>query len=111
MRIAPSRRQSPAAPNRRSSRMMSPISTGALRARRSLPTAPRAPHGAPDQQGRGLRPALNPSGDTLHSLISRDDYNGPFLPGYAPRDVPGDDVGTLRVDPVGGNVALAPMGY
>src|SRR4029450_4500850 len=58
------------------------------------------PHDVADPQGRVRRAAIHTYGDTLHSFISRDGYNGPSLPGYAPRDVPGDAVGILRVDHV-----------
>jgi 4-hydroxyphenylpyruvate dioxygenase len=69
------------------------------------------PHDVADQHGRVRRAAIHTYGDTLHSFISLDDYNGPFLPGYVPRDVPGDDVGILRVDHVVGNVELGKMDY
>jgi 4-hydroxyphenylpyruvate dioxygenase len=69
------------------------------------------PHDLTDAHGRVRRAAIHTYGDTLHSFISLDDYNGPFLPGYVARDVPGHDVGILRVDHVVGNVELGKMDF
>src|SRR4029079_8652779 len=43
-------------------------------------------------------------GDTLHSLISTVDYNGPFLPGYKVRRHPSPGAGLKRIDHIVGNV-------
>jgi 4-hydroxyphenylpyruvate dioxygenase len=69
------------------------------------------PHDAVDRHGRIRRAAIRTYGDTLHSFISLDDYNGPFLPGYVARDVPAEDAGIVRIDHVVGNVELGKMGY
>jgi len=50
-------------------------------------------------------------GDTIHSLISLHDYNGPFLPGYNRAEIPGKDVGILRIDHIVGNVELGRMNF
>jgi 4-hydroxyphenylpyruvate dioxygenase len=35
-----------------------------------------------DEHGKVVHSAIAAYGDTVHSFIQRDDYNGPFLPGY-----------------------------
>jgi 4-hydroxyphenylpyruvate dioxygenase len=40
------------------------------------------PHLASDDSGRVRRAVVKSFGDTVHSLVERDDYTGPFLPGY-----------------------------
>ena len=52
------------------------------------------PHTLEDEFGKVRRAALHTYGDTIHSLISYKDYNGPFLPGYVAADVPGEDATT-----------------
>lgn len=48
-------------------------------------------------------------GDTIHSLINRDGYNGHFLPGFRPENEPGDGIGIIEVDHCVGNVELGKM--
>ena len=48
-------------------------------------------------------------GDTIHSFISYRGYDGPFLPGFESREVPGHDAGILRIDHIVGNVELGRM--
>jgi 4-hydroxyphenylpyruvate dioxygenase len=62
-----------------------------------------------DDHGAIRRAAIQTYGDTIHSLISYKDYNGPFLPGFAAADAPGRDAGLLRIDHVVGNVELGKM--
>jgi 4-hydroxyphenylpyruvate dioxygenase len=62
-----------------------------------------------DDRGRVRHAAIHTYGDTLHSFISNIDYDGPFLPGFAPRDLRGDETGILRVDHIVGNVELGKM--
>jgi 4-hydroxyphenylpyruvate dioxygenase len=50
-------------------------------------------------------------GDTVHSLISYKDYDGPFLPGFLEQRIDGDDIGILRIDHMVGNVELGKMNY
>ncbi len=67
------------------------------------------PHDVRDEHGAIRRAAIHTYGDTIHSLISYKDYAGPFLPGFAAANVPGDDAGVLRVDHIVGNVELGRM--
>ncbi len=62
-----------------------------------------------DEHGSVRHAAIHTYGDTLHSFYSVVDYTGPFLPGFAARDVRGQDVGLLRVDHMVGNVELGRM--
>ena len=49
-------------------------------------------------------------GDTIHRFVERGDYSGPFLPGYAPREIAdAADVGLLAIDHIVGNVELGRM--
>ena len=47
------------------------------------------PHDASDESGRVRRAAVKTVGDTIHSLVERNGYSGPFLPGYRPSRAPG----------------------
>jgi len=67
------------------------------------------PQDLSDQCGAVRQAAIHTYGDTIHSFISYKDYSGPFLPGFAPRDVAGEPVGILRVDHIVGNVELGKM--
>ncbi|SVA45432.1 uncharacterized protein METZ01_LOCUS98286 [marine metagenome] len=69
------------------------------------------PHDVEDEHGRIRRAAIRTYGDTLHSLISYDDYSGPFLPGYVSRVIPGESCGIERVDHIVGNVELGKMNH
>ena len=48
-------------------------------------------------------------GDTIHTFIDRNGYDGPFLPGFEPRERGGDDAGLLTIDHIVGNVELGAM--
>jgi 4-hydroxyphenylpyruvate dioxygenase len=67
------------------------------------------PRDVTDKQGTVRRAAVRTYGDTIHSLLSLKNYSGPFLPGYATSDVPGESVGIDRVDHIVGNVELGKM--
>ncbi len=67
------------------------------------------PRDLSDQCGAVRQAAIHTYGDTIHSFISYKDYRGPFLPGFATREVPGQPVGILRVDHIVGNVELGKM--
>ena len=77
--------------------------------------AAEAPHDLVDSLGCVRHAAIRTYGDTIHSLLShhsplsRGEYSGPFLPGYAEQSVPGDGVGILRIDHMVGNVELGQM--
>jgi 4-hydroxyphenylpyruvate dioxygenase len=63
-----------------------------------------------DVHGRVRRASVGTYGDTIHSLIERDDYSGPFLPGFearAPRETTPGGLG--RIDHVVGNVGWDEM--
>lgn len=62
------------------------------------------PHDMTDSFGRVRRAKLRAYGDTLHSLVSLDDYQGPFLPGYQTKRVPAPSYGLEAVDHIVGNV-------
>ena len=62
-----------------------------------------------DEHGRVRRAAIHTYGDTIHSLISRIDYQGPFLPGYQAAEISGRETGILRIDHIVGNVELGRM--
>jgi 4-hydroxyphenylpyruvate dioxygenase len=66
-----------------------------------------------DKYGRVKRAAIYTYGETLHSFIEREDYAGPFLPGYSAQAVPPwfaeRDAGLQRIDHVVGNVELGKM--
>jgi len=62
-----------------------------------------------DKNGTVRRAAVRTYGDTIHSLLSLKNYSGPFLPGFARADVPGESAGIDRVDHIVGNVELGKM--
>ncbi len=62
-----------------------------------------------DQHGTVRHAAIHTYGDTLHSFLSLDGYQGPFLPGFVAQDVPGEPLGLLRIDHIVGNVELGRM--
>jgi 4-hydroxyphenylpyruvate dioxygenase len=64
-----------------------------------------------DENGEVVIAAIKTYGDTIHSLVDRSGYHGPFLPGFAPvapRYYPGG-VGLKYVDHCVGNVELGRM--
>jgi 4-hydroxyphenylpyruvate dioxygenase len=67
------------------------------------------PHTLEDQHGRVRHAAIHTYGDTIHSFLARENYTGPFLPGYRADALPGRDAGILRIDHIVGNVELGQM--
>lgn len=64
-----------------------------------------------DEHGEVVIAAIHTYGETIHSLVERRNYNGPFLPGFKPvepRYNP-EGVGLLHVDHCVGNVELGAM--
>ena len=64
-----------------------------------------------DDHGEVVIAAIQTYGDTIHSLVQRSDYTGPFMPGFQPvtsRYNP-PPVGLLHVDHCVGNVELGKM--
>jgi 4-hydroxyphenylpyruvate dioxygenase len=67
------------------------------------------PRDETDKFGSIRRASIRTYGDTIHSLISYNDYKGPFLPGFVEARIQGRDAGILRVDHMVGNVELGKM--
>jgi 4-hydroxyphenylpyruvate dioxygenase len=70
------------------------------------------PHWAEDEHGRVQLSSVETYGDTLHLFVQREDYRGPFLPGYEKRaEAPRDPDGMLlmAIDHIVGNVELGHM--
>ena len=62
-----------------------------------------------DKNGSVTKAAIYTYGETIHSFISHNDYNGPFLPGFQESKIDGDSVGLRFIDHVVGNVELGKM--
>jgi 4-hydroxyphenylpyruvate dioxygenase len=65
-----------------------------------------------DDQGKVVRSAIKAYGDTIHSFIERENYSGPFLPGYRIDEGYGTvapPVGIKAIDHVVANVELGSM--
>lgn len=62
-----------------------------------------------DDHGTIRLAAIRTYGDTVHSLINRDNYKGNFMPQFAERDEPGNPIGIKDVDHCVGNVELGKM--
>ncbi len=65
-----------------------------------------------DDHGKVVRASIKAYGDTLHSFVERENYSGPFLPGYRAEDPIPDDgppVGVKVIDHVVCNVELGKM--
>jgi 4-hydroxyphenylpyruvate dioxygenase len=65
-----------------------------------------------DDHGKVVRASIRAYGDTLHSFIERENYSGPFLPGYREEEPYPDDgppVGIKAIDHVVCNVELGKM--
>lgn len=54
----------------------------------------KAPHELKDEHGRVVLATIQPFQDTWHTLVQRDGYTGPFLPGFMPS--PPDPMARLR---------------
>ncbi|MBL7805767.1 MAG: 4-hydroxyphenylpyruvate dioxygenase [Saprospiraceae bacterium] len=70
-----------------------------------------APKTLRDEHGEVTLAAIKTYGDTIHTLVERSAYNGPFLPGYEARKsvFPVQPVGLKYVDHCVGNVELGDM--
>jgi 4-hydroxyphenylpyruvate dioxygenase len=73
------------------------------------PTTVKDAHG----HGKIERSTIATYGEVVHSFIQRQDYNGPFLPGFVAYEYSGGPrpryAGLLRVDHIVGNVELGKM--
>jgi 4-hydroxyphenylpyruvate dioxygenase len=67
------------------------------------------PRVAEDEQGRIVTAAIATYGETIHSLVQRDGYNGTFMPQFRPKLVKGQSVGLRVIDHIVGNVELGRM--
>lgn len=70
-----------------------------------------APKTLRDEYGEVVVAAVKTYGDTIHTLVERSQYGGPFLPGYEARKsvYPVKSVGLKHVDHCVGNVELGDM--
>jgi 4-hydroxyphenylpyruvate dioxygenase len=65
-----------------------------------------------DENGKVVRASIKAYGETLHSFIERENYSGPFMPGYRAEESYPDDgppVGLKVIDHVVANVQLGQM--
>jgi 4-hydroxyphenylpyruvate dioxygenase len=62
-----------------------------------------------DEFGVYRTAAIHTYGEVLHVFVDRDDYNGPFAPGYKALDLPYESAGLAAIDHVVGNVQLGKM--
>ena len=70
------------------------------------------PYTVEDEFGKTERSAIATYGDTIHTFVNRNDYAGPFLPGYVSVSSNGHrdaGVGLLTLDHLVGNVELGKM--
>lgn len=70
------------------------------------------PHDIRDEYGTIRKAAIATYGETIHSLINREDYEGPFMPGFQPKAsslTEIDPVGIQFVDHCVGNVEEGQM--
>ncbi len=68
-----------------------------------------APHSESDEFGSVRLAAIRTYGDTIHTLLNRDEYRGHFLPGFREENQPGDPIGLQEIDHCVGNVELGHM--
>jgi 4-hydroxyphenylpyruvate dioxygenase len=69
-----------------------------------------APERTTDAHGSAGRAAIAAYGDTIHSFVARDGYDGPFLPGYEAYVGPAAaSVGLAAIDHIVGNVEQGGM--
>jgi 4-hydroxyphenylpyruvate dioxygenase len=62
-----------------------------------------------DEHGKIVRAAIATYGETIHSLVSRQDYSGVFFPGFQAIDAGTTGFGIQTIDHVVGNVELGKM--
>ncbi len=70
-----------------------------------------APKTTRDEHGEVVMAAIKTYGETIHTLVQRSAYSGPFLPGYEARQsaYPSKSVGLQFIDHCVGNVELGGM--
>jgi 4-hydroxyphenylpyruvate dioxygenase len=64
-----------------------------------------------DEHGRVVRASIAAYGDTVHSFVQRDGYEGAFMPGFQPiaDPPPAPETGLAAIDHIVGNVELGRM--
>ena len=62
------------------------------------------PHELRDAHGSVRCAAVRTYGEVIHSFVSTGNYTGPFLPGYEPAYLPGENVGFTCIDHIVGNI-------
>src|SRR4051794_22064529 len=68
------------------------------------------PHDITDEHGTVRVASVRTYGETLHTFVQRDGYDGAFLPGFQPVDDATQDSGMLlAIDHIVGNVELGAM--
>ena len=68
------------------------------------------PHTESDESGEVKMSSIATYGETVHTFVERDGYEGAFLPGFQPAEDDGDDEGMFAgIDHVVGNVELGRM--
>jgi 4-hydroxyphenylpyruvate dioxygenase len=69
------------------------------------------PRALEDEHGRVVRASIAAYGDTVHSFVQRDGYEGVFLPGFQPiaDPPPAPETGLAAIDHIVGNVELGHM--
>jgi len=65
----------------------------------------RKPHLLSDEKGEAIIATIKAFGDTSHTFVQRNNYNGVFLPGYAvfENNLTGDPSGLIHIDHIVGN--------
>jgi 4-hydroxyphenylpyruvate dioxygenase len=74
----------------------------------------REPQWLEDEFGRIELASIGTYGDVIHTFVNREDYAGPFLPGYrsaVDNGQPAPGVGLIMLDHVVGNVELGRMNH
>jgi 4-hydroxyphenylpyruvate dioxygenase len=72
------------------------------------------PHRVEDAHGSVELASIATYGDVVHTFVNRNDYAGPYLPGYVEQSTPGpasESVGLLALDHCVGNVELGRMDH
>ncbi len=62
-----------------------------------------------DTHGTIRQAGIKIYGNTIHTFLNRDNYTGPFMPGFRAENQPGDGIGIMEVDHCVGNVELGQM--
>ena len=66
-----------------------------------------------DDYGRVTRASIATYGDTVHTFVERDGYEGVFMPGFQPIEnpLPAPETGIAAIDHIVGNVELGKMDH